>query len=151
MFRNWLVVYCFYLHWPCAVLCRSKQKLWTTTHIFVHIVIERPLMLFFFETKAVVMLRGSSHVSKLASSSSCLLVTGPLLSYAVQNRSCERRLTSHALCQKRIHPISPLLSTEQDRKLVPILVSCVLLKYDQNFLAKNGCLSISAILQMFTP
>ena len=70
---------------------------------------------------------------------------------AVQNRSCERRLTSHALCQKRIHPISPLLSTEQDRKLVPILVSCVFLKYDQNFLAKNACLSISAVLQMFTP
>ena len=31
-----------------------------------------------------------------------------------KNRSCERRLTSHALCQKRIHPISPLLSTKQD-------------------------------------
>ena len=83
------------------------------------------------------MLRGSSHVSKLASSSSCLLVTGPVLSYAVQNRSCERRLTSHALCQKRIHPISPLLSTEQDRKLVPILFSCVFLKYVPNFLSIN--------------
>ena len=54
-----------------------------------------------------------------------------------KNRSCERRLTSHALCQKRIHPISPLLSTEQDRKLVPILFSCVFLKYVPKFLYIN--------------
>ena len=79
---NWLVVHRVYLLPALCDLMPFKTEIVNNnSHFCPHNHWTTPYT-FFFKTEPVVMLRGSSRVSKLASSSSCLLVTGPLLSYA---------------------------------------------------------------------